>query len=279
MAGPAPIGPLAARWGDLTLGPVRAGALTTAHVLVANAGTVPWRSHPHAGIWLAYHWLDERGNAIVWDGLRTELPYAVPPGEQVTIQLQLRGALPPGRYRLAVDLVDEGRVWFGELGGEWLEREVEVAPRIARKLAARGGDAAALAAQEEPLVPEAEAEAVAYLADGAAPAGDWSRRVLDAHEEGYGLVAGAVEPIGGILERRRAAALLRPWAPGVGRVPHFPEPLLCPSVASDFEPDWIDDVAGLPAVQPPQDRLWGEPWLYDGRIVVRARPRSGRRRG
>jgi hypothetical protein len=33
------------------------------------------------------------------------------------------------------------------------------------------------------------------------------------------------------------------------------------------EPAWIDPVAGLPAARAPD----GEPWLYDGRIVVSVR--------
>ena len=39
-----------------------------------------------------------------------------------------------------------------------------------------------------------------------------------------------------------------------------------------LEPRWAEPVLGLPAALPPED----EPWLYDGRIVLRARPRSGR---
>ena len=272
------MGPLVAQWLDLAVGRIRAGALSRARVTIANGGTAPWRSLEHGGIRLGYHWLDERGNAIVWDGIRTELPGTVAPGERVEVDFALRGPIPPGRYRLAVDLVDEGRTWFAEIGDAPAEAEVDVVPRIGRRLAARGGDPEALGAQQEPLVPEEEADAVATLAPGVAPAPDWSRRVLDAHQEGYGIVAGSVEPVGGLLERRRASAPLAPWAPGPGRVPHFSHPLLCPSVANGSEADWMEDVEGLPAVRPPRDRLFGEPWVYDGRIVLRARLRSGRPR-
>jgi len=34
--------------------------------------------------------------------------------------------------------------------------------------------------------------------------------------------------------------------------------------------DRLEDIAGLPAFAAPL----GEPWLYDGRVVLRARPRS-----
>lgn len=266
-------GPLVVRWHGSEVDPIRAGALHTATVEVENAGSATWRSRGDEGVQISYHWLDERGNAIVWDGIRTPLPHPVAPGERRTLELVLRGPLPPGRYRLAFDLVDERRAWFAELGNAPLETARDVAPRIGRRLAVHGGDPAALRTQEEPLVAESEAEAVAYLGEGVVPLPDWSRRVLDAHQEGYAVVAGSVEPIAGWLGRGPRA--LEPWAPGTGRRPGFPHPLLCPSVVSGVEPNWLGDVAGLPALRPPA----GEPWLYDGRIGVRARPRSGRRPG
>jgi hypothetical protein len=267
MDQPAPKGPLAVRWLGLELGEIRAGTLTTASVELENVGSAAWRAEGDRGVRLAYHWLDERGNPIVWDGIRTPVDREVEPGGRLTTDLTIRGPLPPGRYRLALDLVDEGRLWFAEVGNTPLTRELEVAPRIPRALAARGGDPAALAAQEEPLVPEDAAAAVAYLGNGVAPAPDWSRRVLDAHQEGYAVVSGSVEA--------GRARELEPYRPGTGRVPRFPHPLICPSIVTGVEVDWLDDLAGLPATRPPR----AEPWVYDGRIRVRARPRSGRRRG
>lgn len=266
-----PKGPLAVRWLGLELPEIRAGAAASAAVDFENAGTATWRSLAGTGVHLAYHWLDERGNPIVWDGVRTALERPVEPGERVRATLTIRGPIPPGRYRLALDLVDENRAWFAELGNPPLETECRVGPRIARALAARGGDAEALSAQEEPLVSEQEAAAVAYLADGVVPAPDWSRRVLDAHQEGYAVVSGSVEAEAGFARRRPRE--LEPYAPGGGRAPAFPHPLVCPSALSGIELDWAEDVAGLPAARPPA----GEPWIYDGRIT--ARLRSGRPRG
>jgi hypothetical protein len=176
--------------------------------------------------------------------------------------MAVRGPVPPGRYLLAIDLVDEGRLWFEEVGNAPLTSARAVGSRIDRRLAARGGDPDALAAQEEALVPEDEAEAIAYLGDGVAPARDWSRRVLDAHQEGYAVVAGSIDAPHRRL--RRAPRELAPYAPGQGRIPGFPHPLLCPSVLAGLELDWVADVAGLPAARPPAD----ESWLYDGRIVL-----------
>lgn len=261
-----PAGPLAVRWLGYRLPELRAGAESTVEVALRNVGTATWRSHGELGVKLSHHWLDDRGNAIVWDGPRVDLGGPVAPGDEVEVALPVRAPQPPGRYRLAFDLVEELRFWFAEVGSAPLELDAEVLPRIAERrlaVAVRGGDdpetSAALAAQEEPLVARC-AVATAHLVAGAVPAPDWSRRILDAHAEGYAAVGGSIET------RDRA---LRPWAPGGGRNPAFSHPLLLPSLLAGLEPG---EHEGLPAYVPD-----GEPALFDGRI--RLRLRRGRRRG
>jgi hypothetical protein len=261
-----PVGPLAVRWLAYELPELRAGTVAPARVTFRNAGTASWRSRGESGVQLSHHWLDDRGNAIVWDGPRVAFERPVAPGEDVEVAVSLRAPQPPGRYRLAFDLVEEFRFWFAEIGSPPLELDVEVRPRIdARRLAVvvHGGDdeetAAALAAQEEPLVAE-HAVATAHLVAGAIPEPDWSRRLLDAHVEGYAAVGGSIET------RDRG---LRAWAPGGGRNPAFQHPLLLPSLLAGLEPGRHE---GLPAYLPD-----GEPWLFDGRIRLRL-PR-GRRPG
>src|SRR5262245_39106790 len=63
-----PPGPLGVRWVAYDLEPPQAGKVGTAAVELENAGAEPWR-----GLALAYHWLDELGNAIHWDGLRAPI--------------------------------------------------------------------------------------------------------------------------------------------------------------------------------------------------------------
>ena len=111
---------------------------------------------------------------------------------------------------------------------------------------------------------DTEAEAVAVLSPGLAPGPDWSRRVLDAHQEGYALVGGAVDWQRGLLKRRPRA--LEAYALGQGRVPSFRRPLVAYSHVKGLAPEGSDPVEGLPAATAPD----GEPWLFDGRIVVRA---------
>ena len=265
-----PAGPLAVRWLAHAVEEPRAGVTGRARLRLENAGSAAWRSRSGEGVQLAYHWLDPLGNPIIWDGIRTPLPRVVEPGETVDVDVPVLAPRPPGSYRLAFDLVEELRFWFQEVGSTPLELPVDVRPRIAdRRLGVvLHGDAdettsAALAAQEEPLVAE-DATALAHLVPGAAPAADWSRLVLDAHAEGYAAVGGAVHA-GARTERKRLAA----WAPGGGRNPRFSYPLLLPSLLEGLEPETH---LGLPAYP-------GDDGLFEGRAVVRLRPRSGRPNG
>jgi hypothetical protein len=232
-------GPLVVRWGDWTLAEPHAGAVSLAEAEVENAGTVQWGP----GIQLAYHWLDERDNPIVWDGLRAPLP-PLAPGERATVQAAVRAPIPPGRYRFALDLVAEHRAWFSELGSEVVTANVDVRPRAG----ARRAD----------------------LPDWVEPLDDWADRVAAAHAEGYAVVAGAIEWDGGLLRRRPRA--LNPYEPGPGRVPGFSHPLLCPSVLEGIELERLPDIESLPAFAAPAP--YTEPWVYDGRIRLRVKKRS-----
>jgi len=188
---------------------VQAGALAVARVELENAGRAAWRD-----LNVSYHWLDERGNPIVWDGIRH--PVSAQPGSRVEPELQVRGPIPPGRYRLAFDLVDEDRFWLAELGNYTPELEVDVAPRDATGAQLFGAD------------------------------GD-AEQIGAAHAEGYAAV-------GGSIELRRRPRELEPYEPGGGRNPAFAHPLVCPSLLPPLEPN--DEVAGLPAWRPEGDEPW-----------------------
>ena len=215
----------------------QAGAVETLAVEVTNVGTVPWNDQ----VKLSYHWLDDRDNPIVWDGIRTDVP-PLSPGETRTVETTVRGPMPPGPYRLAFDMVAEHRAWFSELGSPMLTLDLEVAPRQG--------------------APHTE------LPPNVTPAENWAERVRAAHAEGYSVVAGAIEWDGG----RRPRALAE-YEPGPGRLPGFTGALLAPSVLPGIELERLDDVEGLPAYAAPRD----EPWVYDGRIVLKVRPQSGHR--
>ena len=221
-----PAGPLAVRWVAYELASPQAGTVSEARVELENAGTAAWRD-----ILISYHWLDDLGNPIDWDGLRAATP-DLAPGERAVAPVLLRAPIPPGRYRLAFDLVLEDRYWLAEIGNSMLETGVEVAQRDA-------------------------SGAVAHLPPGVEPASDWHDRARAAHEEGYAAVGGSI----GAGRRKE----LRAYRPGGGRNPSFGEPLICPSLLPPLEPNC--EVAGLPAWRPEG----GEPWIYDARITARLR--------
>jgi len=200
------------RWLAHELEPVQAGALGRARVVLENAGTAPWRD-----LNVSYHWLDDRGNPIVWDGLRQGVH--ADPGERIERDLDVRGPIPPGRYRLAFDLVDDHRFWLAELGNFTPELEVDVRPRDA-------SDARRF------MPPDAEIDA---------------ERIAAAHAEGYAAV-------GGSIDMRRRPRELDPYAPGGGRNPGFAHPLVCPSLLPPLEPN--TEVVGLPAWRPEGDEPW-----------------------
>jgi hypothetical protein len=221
-----PAGPLAVRWLAYELEPPQAGALGRAQVELENAGAAAWE-----GVVASYHWLDDFGNPIDWDGLRTPVP-TLAPGASAVLNLPVRAVKPPGRYRLAFDLVLEHRYWLSEIGNAMLEVEVEVLPRDA-------------------------SGRVAHLPADVEPTPDWDALTRSAHEEGYAAVGGAIDA--------GRARELRAYRPGGGRNPSFAEPLVCPSLLLPLAPNCA--VAGLPAWRPEGD----EPWIYDGRITARLR--------
>src|ERR687883_368467 len=163
-----------------------------------SAGEHPVPSGPLAVRWLAYDPGRPRAGALGTARLAFENAGTVP-------------WPPAGERRVCL-----GYYWFSELGNAPLERTVPVAQRIRRALAVRGGDPGP---QEEPLVPEDEAEAIAYLAPGVTAAPDWSRRILDAHQEGYAAVGGSIAVEAGLLPPPPGPA--PPPTPPGGRNPAF----------------------------------------------------------
>jgi hypothetical protein len=218
-------GPLVPQWRVVEHDAIEAGAPIELRVEVENAGTAPWRTRGHeSGLFLSYHWLDDRGNPIVWDGYRTPLERAVAPGEELRQTVRIRGPIPAGPYRLAVDLVEEHRFWVSELGTPAWEQAVDVTPRDASSARVFGAD----------------------------PGEGWVARARELHAEGYGAVGGAIEGS-------------KTYTAGGGRNPRFPHPLVCPSLLPPLQPNC--EVDGLPGWKPEGD----EPFMYDGRLVLRLR--------
>ena len=91
---------------------LRAGREVTRRLLIRNEGTATWPAGDSVAV--AYHWLGDDGELVLWDGVRTPLPRAVAPGDELALEVALRSPQRPGSYRLQWDMVHEGVAWFSE---------------------------------------------------------------------------------------------------------------------------------------------------------------------
>jgi ubiquinone/menaquinone biosynthesis C-methylase UbiE len=65
---------------------------------------------------LSYHWLDRGGAIIPIEGIRTPLTKQIEPGEKGRAEMKILAPGHPGKYILAIDLVQEGKTWYSEAG-------------------------------------------------------------------------------------------------------------------------------------------------------------------
>ena len=120
------------QWGNTIAPPrVRAGETFTVLTRLFNRSRFPWTAaNGAARVDLAYHWLDASGKRVVEDGLRTPMPWPVPPGGRVSVQQKVLAPPAPGRYVLELDPVFETVAWFAQKnGGKTLRIPVEVLPQ------------------------------------------------------------------------------------------------------------------------------------------------------
>ena len=233
-------GPLVVRWHAIEHAPVEAGAKQLATIEAVNAGTAPWRTRGEKdGIFVAYHWLDERGNPIVWDGLRTPLEHPVEPGATLRQAIALRGPIP------ARPLPALGRP---RRGAPVLARRARQRPARARS----GRPAARRVAGADVLPRRRRAGGGLARARARAPRGGVCRRRRRARARAR---PPAAQPGGARAVRAAAAAAIH--ASGIRSSAR-------PSCRrSSRTPRW-------PA-SPPTAADGAEPWMFDGRLVLKAR--------
>jgi len=92
-----------------------------AKVTVRNRSFRVWSSRrPDTPDYLSYHWLDRRGGVVIWDGERNPLPRDIGPGEEAEVLFRVKTPDKPGKYSLAVEMVQEGKSWSSDTGLPWL---------------------------------------------------------------------------------------------------------------------------------------------------------------
>jgi hypothetical protein len=83
-------------------------------IMVENRGDQILSSRYSNPIHVSYHWLDEQDTAVVYDGLRTALPFDVHPGDSATFSIELQAPEAPGTLYAQVALVQELVSWFDQ---------------------------------------------------------------------------------------------------------------------------------------------------------------------
>jgi lipoteichoic acid synthase len=91
---------------------IEAGTTVSVPLVIANDGAREWS--PDRGFFLSYHWLDEHGSAVVWDGRRTAFAGTVGSGAVVSLVASVEAPPANGRFALVWDVVREGELWVSE---------------------------------------------------------------------------------------------------------------------------------------------------------------------
>ena len=106
------------------------GKTVSAAIAIKNVSPVTWPSKPDKkdryAVNLSYHWLNQKGAPVIFDGLRTPLPRDLKPGESVDLNAAIQAPTKPGRYILELTLVQERSAWFPEKNGAKLVLPVAV---------------------------------------------------------------------------------------------------------------------------------------------------------
>ncbi|HZZ81910.1 MAG TPA: tyrosine-protein phosphatase [Gemmataceae bacterium] len=105
----------------------RLGKTLEYDLVVRNTGSEPWQFHPlkTAGYHVTFKVIDA-AQQVVYEGRAGMLEQSVQPGETIAMTMIVPALRSPGRYRLLVDMIEEGHCWFHQTGSEPWEEEIDV---------------------------------------------------------------------------------------------------------------------------------------------------------
>lgn len=103
----------------------RVGKALQYAVAVRNTGRSPWHFQPTrtAGYHVTFKVLDETQDTV-HEGRAGMLDAFVNPGEKIELVMIVPPITKAGRYRLLVDMIEEGHCWFHQTGSEPWEEEL-----------------------------------------------------------------------------------------------------------------------------------------------------------
>jgi hypothetical protein len=90
------------------------GSLVDVPITVTNLGRITWSSSAAAPFFLSYHLVEAHTTRVIhFEGLRTPLNGDVAPNSSRSFVMKVRVPFDTGDYRLAWDVLQEHRLWFG----------------------------------------------------------------------------------------------------------------------------------------------------------------------
>ena len=97
--------------------PLPAGSVTVVRFVVRNESLQLWPGKElettDKALRLSYHILDQKGQVVTFEGLRTVIAVDVAPAAEVEVALQVKAPDTPGKYQLQPDVLQETVAWFG----------------------------------------------------------------------------------------------------------------------------------------------------------------------
>lgn len=93
-----------------------ASGLISVPIRLTNTGVRQWEASGATPFQLSYHLLSADGRQLQYDGPRSPLPQAVPPGQEIEVRAIVQTPPRPGEYLLEWDMVQEGVAWFSWKG-------------------------------------------------------------------------------------------------------------------------------------------------------------------
>ena len=103
------------------------GEQASIDVTIVNRSEQVWVGDSFRPINLCYHWLNDSGEMLVFDGVRTSLPVGgVDPGQALAAEMLVEAPRDAGTYILVLTLVQELVGWFEDKGFEPARLTIEV---------------------------------------------------------------------------------------------------------------------------------------------------------
>ncbi|MBA7615922.1 MAG: ABC transporter ATP-binding protein [Actinomycetia bacterium] len=108
---------------------MRKDEIYTINLKIQNESKFPWQDeieNPNYPVRIGYRWIDEKGETLPIEGIRTFLGKTINPDEILEIKVNIKSPMKEGKYLLKIDLVKEFFSWFSDLGGDFLQKEILV---------------------------------------------------------------------------------------------------------------------------------------------------------